>query len=187
MTRASNPLNFAQKICLWESIVAAMLIAKLFHSCFVCRRKVFSNDFFGDVSANILAVVTRLFCLCLLLFWLEDFRKFTRLAGWRMIRKDKRSFSKAWYSHKITKDSIIRSLAWEPISWDKQLLSWIVKVKFTICHHYIIIYRAEGIIPFPNLILIKSDNNSFTSKSKSNQSSMKIQSICLQKESLEGI
>ena len=164
-----------------------MLIAKLFYSCFVCWRKVFSYDFFGDVSANILAVVTRLFCLCFLLFWLEDFRKFTRLASWRMIREDKGAFSKARYSHKITKDSIIRSLAWEPVCWDKQLLSWIVKVKFTICHHYIIIYRAKGIIPFPNLILIKSDNNSFTSKSKSNQSSMKIQSIRLQKESLEGI
>lgn len=100
-----------------------MLITKLFYSCFVSWRKVFSNDFFGDVSANIFAVVTRLFCLCFLLFWLEDFRKFTRLAGWRMIRKDKRTFSEARYSHKITKDSIIGSLAWEPVSWDKQLLS----------------------------------------------------------------
>lgn len=164
-----------------------MLIAELFYSCFVCRTKVFSYDFFGDVSTNILAIVTRLFCLGLLLFWLEDFGKFTNLAGWRMIREDKGAFSKAGYPHKISKDSIIWSLAREPVSWDKQLLSWIVKVKFTISHHYIIIYRAKEIISFPNLFLIKSDNNSFTSLSKSNGSIMEIQSDNLQKGRRGGV
>lgn len=182
MTRASNTLNFAEKICLRESIVAAMLITKLLYSCFVCRTEVFSYDFFGDVSTNILAVVTGLFCLSLLLFWLKDFWKFTNLAGWRMIRENKRALTKAWHSHKISKDCIIGSLAWEPVSWHKELLSGIVEVKLTISHHYIIIYRAKEIIFFPNLFLIKSDNNSFTSQNKSDHSFMEVKLTCLLKE-----
>ena len=136
MTWPGDPFYFAEKVRLRCLIIAPMLFAECLHPRPVGCTQVFSNDLFGNIATDVLAVVTRFLKLGLTLLRLEKLGQRARLLLWRVFEENKGTFVIARSTDQITedRDRVVGLLARQPINGHKELLIRVLKVKVRLIH-----------------------------------------------------
>ena len=129
-----DPLYSAEEVGFRGVVVAAMLVAELLDAVAVCGAEVLPDDLFGDVSADVLAVVAGLFALDFLLLGLEDLRAEVLVVGVWVVGENEGPLAVGGGADELAEDGVVGLLAGEPVDGFEDLLFGGFEVELLVCH-----------------------------------------------------